>query len=139
MAEIGAQCTHVSQNRLRIVPACFQRTHCKGVAQVMQSGTRPALAAIAKLPDDPDEDHMGSGRGRGSTVTQYEEIVACAANLASGCKILFKRGPCRSMQRHQAAFAELAATNHKAVIRQIIAAEGKSLRNAETCRGKQSE
>ena len=138
MAEIGAQRPHVSQDRLRIAPAGFQRTYREGVAQVMEPRAPARRIAIAEAPNDPDEDHMGfcaAGRDRDPTRRDRRlRYGPCAgrrgtAQARTGSKRATGRGgSCRTCR-----------ANHQAVMRHIIASQRQSLRDAETSRGKQPE
>ena len=80
MAEIGAQGLHVPHDRLRIVPASFQRSHRKCMAQIVQPGSGTSRSAISELADDPDEDHVDPGRRRGTAMAEYEKIIAGIAH-----------------------------------------------------------
>jgi len=137
MAEIGAQSLHVPQHCLRVVPAGLQGSHGEGVAQIMQPGAGPCRIAVAKLPDDPNEDHMGPCFCRGMTMTKNEEIVVRVTHGRAGFEISFQRGTGRSMYWHETTLTKFAAPDHEALRRKIVALQGQCLGNPQARRSEQ--
>ena len=72
-------------------------------------------------------------------MTEHEKIMTGITDDAPLIDIALQRCTGRGVKRDEAALAKFALADHQAIFRQVVATQGQCFRDAQTCRGQQSE